>query len=68
MSINMTAYLLVAEFSGQAAVSDLSSGNSTQENLSSGNEIQADADTDELDAYKVAVLLLVGAVIFSLYL
>ena len=65
MGANITGYLPVVGFLGRDTVLELKSGISSQEKLSSGKEAPAGAEVERLNAYKVAVLFVVGATILS---
>jgi hypothetical protein len=67
MRTNITAFLPVIGFCGRLPALDLGSGSPSQEGLSRGNEVPAHAEVGGPDAYKLAVVLLVGAAILSLF-
>lgn len=64
MGANITGYLPVIGFFGRATVLELKSEVSSQEKYSHGKEAPG-AEVERLNAYKVAVLLAVGATILS---
>ena len=67
MRASVNAFLPAIGFCGRSPAADLGSGSSSQERFGHRNESPADAEVGELDAYKVAVLLLVAAAILSLF-
>jgi len=67
MRTNITAFLPVIGLCGRLPVLDLGSGSPSQERLSRWNEVPAHAEVRGPDAYKLAVVLLVGAAILSLF-
>jgi len=67
MRANITAFLPVIGFCGRLPAFNLGSELSPPERLSRGNEVPVDTEVGGPDAYKVAVVLLVGAAIFSLF-
>ena len=67
MRANITAFLPAVGFFGRLPALDLGSGIPPQEKLSHGKDVSADAEVGRPDAYKVAVLLLAGAAILSLF-
>jgi hypothetical protein len=67
MRANIVVCLLAAGFSGRLTALNLRSGIPSQEKLSPENEGPADAAVGP-DAYKLAVLVSVGAAILSLCL
>jgi hypothetical protein len=66
MYANIIADLMARGFGGMTSL-DLRGGHSSQEKLRHEKEATTDDEIGGPDAYKVAVLLLVGAVIFSLF-
>jgi len=67
MRANISAFLPAIGFCGRLPALDLRSGIPSQERPGHKNEVPADAEVGEPDAYKVAVLFLVGAAILSLF-
>jgi hypothetical protein len=65
MGANITGYLPVVGFFGRATVLELKSEVSSQGKNSPRKEAPAGAEVERLNAYKVAVLLAVGATILS---
>lgn len=65
MGANITGYLPVVGFLRRATVLKLRRGISSQERRTSGKEAPAGPEVERLNAYKVAVLLVVGATILS---
>jgi len=68
MHSNLIVCLLAAGFSGYLKALGWKSLIPSQERLSPENEIAADDEVVGLDAYKVAVMVLVGATILSVCL
>jgi hypothetical protein len=64
MSTNIIGYLPAVGFFGRTTVLDLESRISSKEKLGSQKETPA-GEVERLNAYKVAVLLAVGATILS---
>jgi hypothetical protein len=64
MCMNITGYLPAVGFFGQTTVFELKSRVSSKEKLSPQKEAPA-GEAEGLNAYKVAVLLAVGATILS---
>jgi hypothetical protein len=60
-------FLPALGFCGRLPASNFRRGVPWQQQPGQGEETAADAKVGELDAYKVAVVLLVGAAIFSLF-
>jgi hypothetical protein len=67
MRANITAILPSIGFCGRLPAVDLRSRIPSQESPGHKNEVPTDVEVGEPDAYKVAVLLLVGAAILSLF-
>ena len=67
MRANICAFLPAVGFFGRLPALDLQSGVPSRQKLSRETETLADAEVGGPDAYKVAVLLLVGAAILSLF-
>jgi hypothetical protein len=67
MRTNITAFMPTIGFCGHLPALNLGSGIPSRERLGHENGARVDAEAGGLDAYKVAVLLLVGAAIFSLF-
>jgi len=65
MGANIIVCLLAAGFPGCLKASDWRSGIPSQEKLSHEYEVPTDDEVVGLDAYKVAVMVLVGAAILS---
>jgi len=65
MGANITGYLPVVGFFRRPTVLEFKSKTSPQERRSSKKQVPAGAEIDRLNAYKVAVLLVVGATILS---
>jgi hypothetical protein len=65
MRANIIVCLLAAGFRGCLKASDWRSGIPSQEKLNHENEVPADDAVAGPDAYKVAVMVLVGAAILS---
>jgi hypothetical protein len=65
MCTNITKYLPAAGFFGQTTVLELKSRVSSKEKVSPQKEAPAGGEVEGLNAYKVAVLLAVGATILS---
>jgi hypothetical protein len=68
MRVNIIACLLAVGFFGCLTALNLRSGIPSQEKLGTENEAPADNEAGGPDAYKVAVVLSVGAAILSLCL
>jgi hypothetical protein len=66
MRANLTAFLPAVGFFGRLPAFNLGSGIPSEERLSHKKEAPAAAEIRGLDAYMVAVLLLIGAAILSL--
>jgi hypothetical protein len=66
MRANSTVSLLTMSFYRQSPASDPRNG-SSQRRLARGKQPLLDAETGGLDAYKIAVVFLVGAAILSLF-
>ena len=66
MRANIIPCLPSLGFFGLPAL-DLKSRIPSQEDLSMENEVAADAEVERPDAYKVAVMLSIGAAILSLF-
>jgi hypothetical protein len=60
-------FLPALGFCSRLLASNFRRGIPWQEQPGQGKETAADTEVGELDAYKVAVMLLVGAAIFSLF-
>jgi hypothetical protein len=67
MRANIIACLPAVGFFGRLPAVDLGSGIPPQEKFSHGKDASADAEVGRPDAYKVAVLLLAGATLLSLF-
>jgi hypothetical protein len=67
MRANIFEFLPGAGFCGPLPALEPRRRNSSQESLGSRKKTPAEAEAWELDAYKVAVLLLVGAALLSLF-
>jgi hypothetical protein len=67
MRANINAFLPAIGFCGRLPALDLRSGIPSQERLGYKSEAPADAEVGKPDAYKLAVLLLVGVAILSLF-
>jgi hypothetical protein len=67
MRANINAFLPAIGLCGRLPALDLRSGVPSQERLGHKNEDPTDAEVGKPDAYKVAVLLLVGAALLSLF-
>jgi hypothetical protein len=67
MRSHISVFLPAVGFFGRLPALDLRSGVLSQQKLSHETEALADAEVGGPDAYKVAVLLLVGAAILSLF-
>jgi hypothetical protein len=65
MCTNITGYLPAVGFFGRTTVLELKSRGSSKEKLSPRKEAPAGGEVEGLNAYKVAVLLAVGATILS---
>jgi hypothetical protein len=65
MCTNITGYLPAVGFFGQTTVLEFKSRVSSKEKLSPQKEAPAGGEVEGLNAYKVAVLLAVGATILS---
>lgn len=65
---NIVACSHPAEFFGSSAASDLRNVIPSRENMGPEEEASGEDEDAETDAYKLAVLLLVGATILSLCL
>jgi hypothetical protein len=65
MCTNITGYLPAEGFLGRTRVFELNSRVSSKEKLSPQKEAPAGGEVEGLNAYKVAVLLAVGATILS---
>ena len=65
MRANLIVCLLAAGFSGYLKASGWKSVIPSQERLSPENGVSADSEVVGLDAYKVAVMVLIGATILS---
>jgi hypothetical protein len=66
MHVNIIACLLAIGFFGGLTALDLRGGIPSQEGLSNENEGSANTEVGKADAYKVAVLLSIGAAVLSL--
>ena len=67
MRANITAFLPVIGFCGRLPAFNLGSELPSRETFSRRNEVPVDTEVGGPDAYKVAVVLLVGAAILSLF-
>jgi hypothetical protein len=67
MRANITAFLPAVGLCGRLPALDLGTGIPSQNRLGREDEASSDAEVGGPDAYKVAVLLLVGAAILSLF-
>jgi hypothetical protein len=67
MRANVTVFLPTIGFCGRLPASDLRTGNPSQKMLNHEDEDSSGTEVGGPDAYKVAVLLLVGAAILSLF-
>jgi hypothetical protein len=67
MRANINAFLPAIGFCGRLPALDLRSGIPSQERLGHKGAAPANAEVGEPDAYKLAVLLLVGIAILSLF-
>lgn len=67
MRANITVFLPALGFCGRLPALDLRTGNPSQKMFSHEDEESSDTEVGGPDAYKVAVLLLVGASILSLF-
>jgi hypothetical protein len=65
MCTNITGYLPAAGFFGRTTVLEFKSCVRSKETLSPQKEVPAGGEVEGLNAYKVAVLLAVGATILS---
>jgi len=67
MRANITAFLPAVGFFGRLPAPELGSGIHSRKKLSHQNDIPACVEVGGPDTYKVAVLLLAGAAILSLF-
>jgi hypothetical protein len=67
MGTNIIGYLSLRSFLGRPAVLDLRDEISFREELNPEKELPANVEGEGLNAYKLAVLLAVGATILSLF-